>query len=79
MQTEPDGYKNVKDKSICFQMDPFHRNKAVKEKIHHPKAVQAIMELLEKKKIEELFAYMEIYENSLSEDKEIEDMEELIR
>ena len=24
--------KKVKDKSTCFQLDPFHRNKAVKEK-----------------------------------------------
>ena len=30
--------KKVKDKSTCFQLDPFHRNKAVKEKIHEPAA-----------------------------------------
>ncbi len=24
--------KKVKDKSTCFQLDPFHRNKAVKRK-----------------------------------------------
>ena len=39
--------KKVKDKSTCFQLDPFHRNKAVKEKIHNQKAVHDIMELLE--------------------------------
>lgn len=71
--------KRVKDKSTCFQLDPFHRNKAVKEKIHHPEACQDIMELLEKEKIEEMFEYLEIYRNSLCEEKEIEDAEDLIR
>ena len=28
--------KKVKEKSTCFQLDPFHRNKAVREKIHAP-------------------------------------------
>lgn len=71
--------KKVKDKSTCFQLDPFHRNKAVREKIHNRKAVCDIMELLEKEKIGELFAYLETYRNSLSEDGEIENAEELIR
>lgn len=71
--------KKVKDKSTCFQLDPFHRNRAVKEKIHNRKAVQDIMELLKEEKIEELFEYLELYKNSLSEDVEIEDVKELIR
>ena len=71
--------KQVKDKSTCFQLDPFHRNKAVKEKIHNRKAVRDIMELLETEKIEELFEYLEIYKNSLGDDAEIDDAEELIR
>ena len=37
------------------------------------------MELLEELDIEGLFAYLEIYRDSLSEDKEIEDVEELIK
>lgn len=60
--------KQVKDKSTCFQLDPFHRNKAVKEKIHNRKAVRDIMELLETERIEELFEYLEIYKNSLGDD-----------
>ena len=70
--------KKVKDKSTCFQLDPFHRNKAVREKIHDPKAVRDIMELLEEEKIKELFEYLELYRNSLREEKEIEDAEELL-
>ena len=71
--------KKVKDKSTCFQLDPFHRNKAVKEKIHEVEAQDAILELLREEKIEEVFRYLEIYRNSLSDDKEIEDAEELMR
>lgn len=71
--------KKVKDKSTCFQLDPFHRNKAVKEKIHEEAARDAILELLKEEKIEELFRYLEIYRNSLSDEEEIEDAEELIR
>ena len=69
----------MKDKSTCFQLDPFHKNKAVKEKIHDKKAVRAIMELLEALDIEGLFEYLEIYKDSLSEEKEIEDAEELLK
>lgn len=36
------------------------------------------MEMLKDTKIEELFEYLETYRNSLSEEKEIEDVEELI-
>ena len=71
--------KMVKNKSTCFQLDPFHRNKAVREKIHHPAAQRAILELLEEEKIEEVFEYLECYRNSLWEEKEIEETEELIR
>lgn len=71
--------KKVKDKSTCFQLDPFHRNKAVKEKIYNKKAQKDILELLAQEEIEEVFHYLELYKNSLSEEKEIKDAEELIR
>lgn len=47
--------RKVKEKSTSFQLGPFHRNKAAKEKIYNKKAVQDIMELLEKEKLDELF------------------------
>lgn len=70
--------KKVKDRSTCFQLDVFHKNKAVKEKIHNNRARSAIMELLENCKTEELFEYLEIYRDSLSDDKEIEDANDLL-
>lgn len=71
--------KKVKDKSTRFQLDPFHRNKAVREKIHNAEAVRDIMGLLEEEKTGELFDYLEAYTNSLGEDREIEDAKELLR
>lgn len=71
--------KKVKDKSTCFQLDPFHKNKAVKERIHHKEARKVVMELLENLDIEGLFSYLEIYRDSLSEEKEIEEVETLIK
>ena len=69
--------KKVKDKSTCFQLDPYHRNKIIKEKIHNKQAQKEILDLLQAEKIEELFHYLELYKNSLSEDTEIKDAEEL--
>ena len=71
--------KRVKDKSTCFQLDPFHRNKAVKEKIHDKTAQKAVLELLEEQDIDGVFHYLGLYKNSLSEEAEIEDAEELIQ
>lgn len=71
--------KKVKDKSTSFQLDPFHRNKAVKEKLHDRRAQETVLELLKDEKIEEMFRYLEIYKNSLSEEEAIADAEELIR
>ena len=71
--------KKGKDKSTCFQLDPFHRNKAAREKLHNRKAVRDVMELLEEEKIDELFEYLEIYRDSLWEEGEIKDAEELTR
>ena len=71
--------KKVKDRSTGFQLDPFHRNKAAKEKLHNKRAQKAILELLAEEKIEEMFRYLEIYKDSLSEDEEIADAEDLLR
>ena len=71
--------KKVKDKSTSFQLDPFHRNKAAREKLHDRRAQEAVLELLEEEKIEEMFQYLEIYKNSLGEEEEIADAEDLQR
>lgn len=71
--------KKVKDKETIFQLDPFHKYKAVKEYIQDYRAQKAVCEYLKDGEIEVLFEYLEIYRDSLSDDKEIEDVEKLIR
>lgn len=71
--------KKTRDKETVFQLDPFHRNKSIKENLSHPKAIRDVMDLLESGQIEETFKYLEIYRNSLFDEEEIEKAEKLIR
>lgn len=71
--------KKVKDRSTVFQLDPFHKNKAIRENIPDKAAQEAVQELLEEKRIEEMFEYLEIYRSSLSDEGEIEKVTGLIR
>ena len=57
--------KKVKDKSTHFQLDPFHKYKAIKEKIKDKVAVANIIELLDSRQLEEMFNYLEMYSNSV--------------
>lgn len=61
-----------------FQLDVFHRNKAIKDHIHEKEAVNAIYENLHQKDLDGLFDYLEAYQNSLSDDNDIQDVADLI-
>ena len=71
--------KKGKDKRTSFQLDPFHRNKAVREKLHDERTRKAVLGLLVEEKIDEMFQYLEIYKDSLSEEEEIADAADLLR
>ena len=71
--------KKTSDRGTIFQLDPFHRNKSIRENISHKRAIRDVMELLEKEQIEEMFEYLTVYKDSLTDDKEIEKAENLIR
>lgn len=70
--------KKPVDKENIFQLNPFHRNKSIRENLSHKKAIRDVMELLESEQIEETFAYLIMYKDSLSKDTEIEKAESLI-
>ena len=70
--------KNICDTDTVFQLDPFHRNKAVKENIPYPKAVKEVVKRLNEKKLDEMFKYLEMYKDSLADDNEIEKADRLI-
>jgi hypothetical protein len=71
--------KKVKDKSTYFQLDPFHKYQAIKENIAHKAAGETIREYLDAGKIEEMFEYLEMYRDSLTEESDIEKAETLIQ
>ena len=70
--------KNICDEDTVFQLDPFHRNKAIKENIPYPQAREVIHELIKQQDIDGVFSYLEIYRDSLCEDEEIEKANRLI-
>ena len=71
--------RNVPDAGTVFQLDIFHRNKAVTEKIPYETARQAVRDYLQENDTDGLFDYLETYRDSLTEDDEIGMAEELIR
>jgi len=66
------------DKETVFQLDPFHRNKSIRENLSHEKAVRDVMDLLESERIDEMLHYLAVYRESLADDAEIEKAERLI-
>ena len=71
--------KKVSDKSTVFQLDPFHKNKAVKENIPYAEAREEINKLLEEGAGAPLFGYLERYRDSLCDEEEAVKAEALIR
>lgn len=70
--------KKTQDKETIFQLDPFHRNKSIRENLSHKKAISDVMDMIEHEQIEEMFDYLTAYKDSLSDDAEIEKAETLI-
>ena len=73
-----DWIKNTAAPGTVIQLDPFHRNQAVKKYIHEKKAVKEIMRLLCSNEHEEMFRYLEMYRDSITDKKATEDAETLI-
>ena len=58
------------DDTVHFQLDPFHRNKAITQSVADPEAREIIMELLYSKQIDLLIEVIEAYSNSTEDEKE---------
>lgn len=71
--------KHQGEGDTIFQLDPFHRNKAIKDCVPYKDAVRSIYEFLDYRDLKGLFEYLEIYKDSLSNDQEIEKAEKLIK
>ena len=66
-------------KDTVFQLDPFHRKKAIRECIPYGKARTEVHGYLERHDIDGMFAYLCTYRDSLGEEEEIEKAEQLIK
>lgn len=74
-----DWIKDVcKENDAIFQLDPYHRNKAIKMYISEKKVRKAIYEYLDNLDIDGLFEYLEMYRDSITEDDDIEKVSKLI-
>lgn len=71
--------RNICDPDTVFQLDPFHRNKAIKEAIPYKEVREEVHSFLKAKDIDGMFHYLEIYRDSLTDDQEIERAEKLIK
>ena len=60
--------KKVPDKSTVFQLDPFHRNQAIREKIGDKRARKLIYEYLESRQIDELLDFLGVYKDSIPDE-----------
>lgn len=68
----------VTDENVHFQLDPFHRNKAVRSFVRDEEMRAEMMELLYAKKIDALLAYVEACSNSVEDEDERQNLLSLL-
>lgn len=69
--------KQVVDDTTIFQLDPFHRNRAITTLVHDSKAATKIKGLINEGKIDNMFSFLRMYIDSIEDDEEIEDARKL--
>ncbi len=65
------------DETVIFQLDTFHRNKAIREYVSNPDIQKEIFRLLYSKNIDLLLDYIEALSNSVDNEKEREKLQTL--
>jgi hypothetical protein len=68
----------VTDETVHFQLDPFHRNKAVRSLVRNEGMRNEIMNLLYQKEIDTLLVYIEACSNSVDDKAERENLLDLL-
>ena len=71
--------RNVPEEDMVFQLDPFHRNKAIREGLRDKKAVREVHEYLKEQDVDGLFSYLRTLQESVPEEEDRVRIEELIR
>ena len=67
--------QSITDETVYFQLDPFHRNRAVRQWVKDPKKQGLMFELLYDKRIDDLLGCIEGYINCLDDAAEEESVE----
>ena len=68
----------VSDENVHFQLDPFHRNKAILKYVKNEEMRKNIFKLLYQKDIDTLLIYIEALSNSVEDEKEQANLIELL-
>ena len=71
--------RSVTDETVHYQLDTFHRNKAIMQCVSDPEARKIIFKLLYSKQIDLLFKVIEAYSNSTGDPKEQENYLQLLK
>lgn len=71
--------KKVHDKETIFQLDPFHRNKAIMDYVPYPSVRADIHKYLDEKNIPELLNYLEAYRDSVVDEDDFQKAEKLLK
>lgn len=69
--------KNGIDETVHYQLDPFHKYKAVLRNVKDEKQQKTIMGLLKVNKVDKTLEYIEALTNSLEDEKEVEKLNTL--
>lgn len=70
--------RSVTDETIHYQLDPYHRNKAIATYVQNEEARETIRDLLYKRQIELCLDVIEAYSNSTEDEKEKENFSTLL-
>lgn len=71
--------RSIKGENAFYQLDPFHRNKAIREYVQDEEIRTQIFEFLYSEDTEGMLEYIEAVRNSVEDMKQQEDLEQLLK
>jgi hypothetical protein len=70
--------QGITDETVHFQLDPFHRNKAIRQYVKDPQMQSRMYELLHAKDIDMLLTYIQALSNSVEDEEECDGLLKLL-
>ena len=69
--------RSIIDEAVVFQLDPFHRNKAIRQYVRNPEMQKKIFKLLYTEQIDSMLDFIEVLSNSVEDEAEEEGLHTL--